>query len=95
MFFEVVIKEADMVSTGIQSRDEIEDPLAQGLEDSGIGEVTGGGGGMGSHTIDVEMSDDLATDDAAKRLLDHLKKAGAPHGTTIRAGSPDDRTWKL
>lgn len=45
------------VATSFQARDDIEDPLDEALRAAGIGEVTGGGGGMGKSNIDVEVTD--------------------------------------
>jgi hypothetical protein len=53
-FLEVVLLASDFVHGG---RDEIEDPLQEALEAAGLGEVTGGGTGMGVANIDVEVVD--------------------------------------
>jgi hypothetical protein len=53
-FFEIVMQSADFAFGG---RDEIEDPLDAALHAAGLGEVTGGGTGMGVCNIDVEVTD--------------------------------------
>jgi hypothetical protein len=40
---------------GFGGRDEIEDPLHGALEDAGLGEVVGGGGGSRGSNIDIEV----------------------------------------
>lgn len=57
IFLEVVIVVPDAIAVGIASRGEIEDPLEEALVDSGLGEVTGGGSGMGKYVVDVEVSE--------------------------------------
>ena len=51
-FLEIVLQAADFTFGG---RDEIEDPLDDALRSAGLGEVTGGGTGMGVCNIDVEV----------------------------------------
>ena len=53
-FLEVVLQAADFTFGG---RDEAEDPLDEALQAAGIGEVTGGGTGMGISNIDIEVTD--------------------------------------
>jgi hypothetical protein len=53
-FLEIVLESADFTFAG---RDEVGDPLPEALTAAGIGEVTGGGSGMGKSNIDVEVSD--------------------------------------
>ena len=53
-FFEIILYAKDFEFDG---RDEVEDPLDEALEASGLGEVTGGGTGMGTSNIDVEVTD--------------------------------------
>ncbi len=54
VFLEIVLKSADFTHGG---RDEIEDPLGEALAALELGEVTGGGTGLGTSNIDVEVSD--------------------------------------
>ena len=56
VFLGIILVAKDMEAAGILSRDEVEDPLSEALEEAGVGEVTGGGGGLGKYTIDVEVS---------------------------------------
>jgi len=43
----------------VANRHEIEDSLDEALQRAGLGEVTGGGAGMGKANIDVEVSDPI------------------------------------
>ncbi len=52
-FLEIILKSEDFAHAG---RDEIEDPLDEALQAAGLGEVTGGGSGIDSNNIDVEVS---------------------------------------
>lgn len=54
VFLEIVLRADEFTFDG---RDEIEDPLEEALASSGLGEVTGGGSGLGSANIDVEVVD--------------------------------------
>jgi hypothetical protein len=53
-FFEIVFQSADFEFGG---RDEIEDPLHEALQAEGLGEVSGGGTGLGMCNIDVDVND--------------------------------------
>lgn len=79
-FLEIVLESADFTLDG---RDEVEDPLHEALTAAGIGEVTGGGSGMGKSNIDVEVSDLEAGLALVRRVLRDLKVAAS---TVIYAG---------
>jgi hypothetical protein len=53
-FLEIVLQSDDFTFGG---RDELEDPLDEALRAAELGEVTGGGTGMGISNIDVEVTD--------------------------------------
>lgn len=94
VFLEVTLSAADMTAAGLLSRDEIEDPLSDALEREGLGEVTGGGGGMGTYVLDVEVSEE-EFDRALAVMRAALREAGAPESTLIRRGSPRQVTFGL
>ena len=83
-FFEIILQSADFKFGG---RDEIEDPLDAALQQAGIGEVTGGGTGMGRTNIDVEVIDSQRGLALIREVLQHL--AVAP-STVIRQCSPEE-----
>jgi hypothetical protein len=81
-FFEIILKSEDFQFGG---RDEIEDPLDEALQEAGLGEVTGGGSGMGRSNIDVEVTDPQRGLALIREVLQHL--AVAP-STVIKQHSP-------
>jgi hypothetical protein len=88
VFMEVVINVVDATAIGIESRDEIEDPLEEALSASGLGEVTGGGGGMGFYVIDVEVAEQQF-DDALRVMRQALQTLNVPASTRIKRRKPD------
>jgi hypothetical protein len=94
IFLEIVLDAQAMVAGELLSRDEIEDPLSEALEKSGLGEVTGGGGGAGRYIIDVEVSE-AQFDEALEVVRSALRDAGAPSGTVIMRHQPHDETFAL
>jgi hypothetical protein len=86
VFFEIILQSADFHFGG---RDEIEDPLDEALQSEGLGEVTGGGSGMGISNIDVEASDPERGLVVIRQVLRDL---GVAPSTIIRqSGSPSLR----
>lgn len=82
-FFEIILQAADFT---FDRRDEIEDPLDEALQAAGLGEVTGGGSGMGIANIDVEVTD---TQRGLALIREVLQTLGVAPSTIIRqSGSP-------
>jgi len=77
-FFEIILQSADFTFGG---RDEIEDPLDEALQRSGLGEVTGGGSGMGVANIDVEV---IEAERGLALIRDVLRELGVAPNTIIR-----------
>ena len=73
-FLEIVPESVEFTFDG---RDAVEDPLHEALTAAGIGEVTGGGSGMGRSTIDVEVSDLEAGLELVRRVRRDLKVAAS------------------
>ena len=88
VFLEIVFDAKDCSAVGIDSRDEVEDPLEEALDDSEIAEVTGGGGGMGTYNIDVEVVDERHLDKALKIIRRVLRKLKVPANTRINRYEP-------
>jgi hypothetical protein len=82
VFLEIVLKSDDFTLGG---RDEIEDPLNDALQAAALGEVTGGGTGMGSSNIDVEVSDLEAGLELIRSVLSGL---GVARSTVINQYEP-------
>jgi hypothetical protein len=85
-FIEIVFNAFDLADTGCSSRDELEDSLNDALIASGLGEVTGGGGGSGVVIIDVEISDVSKFDHTLSLIRQVLHEASAPRSTIIKRG---------
>jgi hypothetical protein len=83
-FFEITFP----VGSGyeVADRHEIEDTLNQALQEADLGEVTGGGTGMGKANIDVEVTDPLRGLSLMRKILQDFS---IPSATVIRqAGTP-------
>jgi len=94
VFLEIILLTKDMEAAGVLSRDDIEDPLSEALEEAGVGEVTGGGGGLGKYTIDVEVSR-WRFRKAMKVIRAALRTAHAPSSTVILRHAPREETFRL
>lgn len=88
VFFEIVVNAIEAQAAGIESRDEIEDPLEEALAESGLAEVTGGGGGSGVYIIDVEVFSEEQVEAALGVIRGVLEKVGAPPTSRFRRGKP-------
>lgn len=89
VFLEVIVDVVEASALGITSRDEIEDPLEEALAASGLGEVTGGGGGMGRYIIDLEMA--LDTFDIGLSIIRKvLQQIKVPVSTRIKRNEPNE-----
>jgi hypothetical protein len=82
VFLEIVLSSDDFTFGG---RDEIEDPLNEALQAAALGEVTGGGTGMGRSNIDVEVRDLEAGLALIRSILSHL---GVARSTVINQYEP-------
>lgn len=83
VFYEIILQAADFTFEG---RDEIEDPLDEALHQAGLGEVTGGGSGMGLVNIDIEVSE---ASHGLALIRNVLQQLGVAPSTVIRqAGAP-------
>ena len=89
--FEIVFDSSDLLASGFESRDQIEESLEAALTESGYGEVTGGGSGMGEAIIDVEISVEAPFQDALAFLRTTLQRLSGPRTTVIKRYLPQDR----
>ena len=87
VFLEVIVNADEASAVGIDSRDEIEDALEEMFDQSEMGELTGGGGGMGEYVLEVEVPDESF--DKALALIKHcLRSLNLPQSTRIKRRSP-------
>ena len=94
-FFELSFDAADFHHCGFESREDLEDPLEQALQTSGIGEVTGGGSGKGRTNIDIETFDGVSDDEAVEMMRRILKSLGAPRSSVLASAQPMKRQWAV
>jgi hypothetical protein len=95
VFLEVVVKAAEAAAAGIESRDEIEEPLEEALSAAGVGEVTGGGGGSGVYVVDVEIASDEQFDEALALIRGVLKDLKVPPSTLIKRHKPKELAFPV
>jgi hypothetical protein len=95
VFLEVVFEPGTLRDTGFESRDEIEDPLHETLQEAGLGEVTGGGGGIYGSNIDIEISDARRFDEALALIRQVLRNLNVPHSTVIVRHKPKKITYPV
>ncbi|WP_154667908.1 hypothetical protein [Pseudoduganella violaceinigra] len=82
-FLEIVFLSEDFQFDG---RDDVEDPLEEFLERNQLGEVTGGGSGMGVVIIDVEVHD---LQQGISAIRSFLQSLGVARSTVIKQYRPE------
>ena len=95
VFLEIILNARDLAASDIGGRDEIDDPLEAALSSSGLGEVTGGGGGSGVVTLDVEIEDEGRLDEALALIRRTLQGVNVPRGTLIKRSLPTPMTYQV
>jgi hypothetical protein len=88
-FLEIVLR---MDESMFDSRDEIEDTLAEALEQAGVGEITGGGSGLDFANIDVEVSD---TEQGLSIIRHVLRELRVGPSTVIKQYEPAQITHRI
>jgi hypothetical protein len=88
-FLEIVLQSDDFSFGG---RDELEDPLDEALRAAGVGEVTGGGAGMGVSNIDVEVTNLDSGLAVIRRVLAEL---GVARSTVINQYEPTRQVHRI
>ena len=83
IFIEVFFPGNSLEEAGFQGRDEVEDPLYDAFESKGIGEVSGGGGGIHGSNIDIEISDSDRLNEALDLIKSTLYELKAPKTSVI------------
>lgn len=95
VFLEIVLTAADLSASGIEGRDEIEDPVHDALSADGLGEVTGGGAGGGRVIVEVEVFDEQSLEQALSVIRKELVRVGVPEGTIIKRNSPVPKVYRV
>ena len=94
-FLEIVFNSSDLLTSGFESRDQIEEPLEAALTESGLGEVIGGGSGMEKAIIDVEIGVGVQFQDALAFLRETLQRLRAPRTTVIMRYVPQEEVFNV
>jgi hypothetical protein len=84
-FFEIILP-SDAGDEEPAGRWEVEDALDEALSDAGVGEVTGGGTGVGQSVVDVEVTDFDRALPIIRRVLRELR---VPRGVRISHNEGD------
>jgi hypothetical protein len=63
LLIEVILNPSELAAQGFGGRDEVEEILEDALVKNNLGEITGGGTGMGISMIDVEIADENRIDE--------------------------------
>ncbi|MDZ4183566.1 MAG: hypothetical protein U1D97_01140 [Desulfuromonadales bacterium] len=95
VFLEIILKAGETADFGIESRDEIEEPLEKALSETGLGEVTGGGGGSGVYIVDVEVPDEEQFGEALRVIRRVLQDLKVPPSTLIKRHEPDETAFSV
>ena len=95
IFLELIFNTNDLALAGIESRDEIEEPLDESLSDAGLGAVTGGGSGSTVAIIDVEIEDENKLDNAISLIRQVLQSLQVPPSTIIKRSRPSKMLYKV
>jgi hypothetical protein len=95
VFLEIVVKADEAATAGIESRDEIEDPLEQALSAAGVGEVSGGGGGSGVYVVDVEVATEDQFQEALAVIRGVLRELKVPPSTLIKRHKPKEASFPV
>lgn len=74
---------------------DIEDVLERALSDSGLAEVTGGGGGSGVYVVDLEIESEDKFEDALSVIRAVLQELNIPKSTQIKRGRPSEKIFAV
>jgi len=88
VFLEIILNAEESAAAGIDSRDEVEDPLEEALAKEGKAEITGGGGGMGLYNIDVQVGQDADLASVLEIIRRVLRQCRVPTSTVINQYDP-------
>lgn len=94
VFLEVIVNADEACAVGIESRDEIEDALEELFDEHAMGELTGGGGGMGEYVLDVQVQEQ-SFDEVLKLIKTCLRTLNLPQSTRIKRRSPTLVEYKI
>ena len=89
VFLELTFNASDCAEAGLNSRDEIEDGLEDKMQESGLGKVSGGGGGLGKYNVDVDIFDEEKLQEALSLIRGFLISLNVPRSSKIVRHKPE------
>ena len=95
VFLEIILDAKESAAAGIDSRDEVEDPLDEALSEEGTAEITGGGGGLGMYNIDVEVGRDADLESVIETIRRVLRQCKVPKTTVINQYEPVRKEYSI
>jgi methionine aminopeptidase len=72
LMIEVILDVNELAAQGFDGRDQVEEILENALVKINLGEITGGGTGMGKSMIDIEITDENRIDEALEIIRQTL-----------------------
>jgi hypothetical protein len=94
IFLEVILNIIDLQKIALESRDEVEDPLEEALSESKVGEIIGGGTGLGKSIIDIEV-DEEKLQEGLLVIRQVLQKINVPESTIIKRYAPYEEIFPV
>ncbi len=94
-FLEIWFEGDSLQQAGFGGRSGIEDDLAEALECDGLGEVTGGGGGVRGSNIDIDIEDDSRLEEALDRIRRILRDLRVPSTARIIQREPTESVYPV
>ena len=95
IFLTIWFETGTLEAAGFQGRSEIEDPLQEALEQAGIGEVTGGGGGVRGSNVDVEITHEKDFEVGLGLIRQILQSLDVPSSAVIIRHDPVETVYPV
>jgi len=83
ILIEVLFRGDSLAEAGYESRDEMDEALADALEEADIGRVSGGGGGVLGVNIDIDIFEEEDFEAGLALIRSVLLRMNAPQSTEI------------
>ncbi len=83
LFLEIIIQMEDWEGRELDDRHDLEEMLDSALQSKGLGEISGGGSGMGEFNIDVDIHSAKNFDTALEIIRHTLVSENLPRSTKI------------
>ena len=84
ILIEVILNPSELAAQGFSGRDEVEEILEDVLVENNLGEITGGGTGIGISMIDVEIADENRSDEALEIIRKTFRNSNLSARLEIR-----------